>query len=126
MALQPLPPDPSSFWMWVGGLLATGVVTLFSLAFGITNSRVTEVRTEAKADLEAALKALSATIDARFAGASVELTELRRIAADASTQHLAMLRELRELPRRDEMKHDLEVMETRLTDRIDQLQQGDK
>ena len=114
MPLQPPTVVNSSFWMWAGGLLASGIIALFTLLLGLTNSRITEAHSETKKDIEY----LKVEFDK-------DISDLRALAAASQQQHLEMLRGLRDLPTRAEMQHDLEIMETRLYDRINNLRQKD-
>lgn len=102
------PVDSSGAWSWVSNLLApTGVLALFGLLFGYTQTRITDVQTKAKAELDAVKDDLEK-----------DVADLRAMAVESQRSHTAMLVVLRELPTRTEMQHDLEVMEARLYDRI--------
>ncbi len=114
MEITPPTTDSSPFWMWVGGILASGVSTLVIFLFGLTNSRISDARSEAKKELDE----YKSTVDKNF-------TDLRSAVLEGQRQHLEMLTGLRELPTRNEMKHDLDVMEMRLQGRLDNLQQRD-
>jgi hypothetical protein len=108
LPMPPSLPDTAGAWSWISNLLAPGgALAVFGLLFGLTQSRITDVRDQAKQDLEKVESDLNQ-----------DVADLRALTTDGQRQYLEILKGLRELPTRTEMQHDLQIIESRLSDRI--------
>ena len=110
--------DSSSFWMWVGTIATGAILSLFGLLMSLINGRITDVRAEGRIEVASA----RAESKNDIAGLEKDIGDIRIGMAESQRQSIAILTTLRELPTRTEMQHGLDIMETRLHDRINDIQ----
>ena len=107
--------DPSSFWMWVGTIATGAILSLFGLLMSLINGRITDVSAGLRAPAHETSKN-------DIAGLEKDISDIRIGMAENQRHSIAILTTLRELPTRTEMQHGLDIMETRLYDRINDIQ----
>ena len=110
--------DPSSFWMWIGTIAAGALFSLFGFLMTMLNGRISDVRAEGRIEVASA----RAESKNDIAGLEKDISDIRIGMAENQRHSIAILTTLRELPTRTEMQHGLDIMETRLYDRINDIQ----